>query len=218
MSSHHILRTADGLEVLVAGPVCIGRGEECQLRLDDPLISRLHARVWASGRRLFLTDEGSTNGTFLNETPVQGTVRLRPEDVVRVGSTRLYVLASGQAGRPALIVQRGGLWVPVVFLGTLLVLAACLAAVRFGGSIAARIFERLDPAASPSGVWEMLPEGGEPWLDSGGVIGGAADATAARPGSPPPDSTPGGCASRRAPLAAGSVLPGAAEGPPDRGT
>lgn len=61
------------LHALDAGPAVVGRGpgQGARVAVTDPSVSRAHARVemLASGR-LAVTDMGSTNGTFINDTPV----------------------------------------------------------------------------------------------------------------------------------------------------
>lgn len=48
------------------GPVFIGRELPAQLRIDDPRISRTHARIESAGTRWVAFDEASTNGLFLD--------------------------------------------------------------------------------------------------------------------------------------------------------
>ena len=48
------------------GPVFIGRELPAQLRIDDPRISRTHARIESTGAHWVAFDENSTNGVFLN--------------------------------------------------------------------------------------------------------------------------------------------------------
>jgi transcriptional regulator with XRE-family HTH domain len=48
------------------GPVFIGRELPAQLRIDDPRISRTHARIELAGVHWVVVDEASTNGVFLN--------------------------------------------------------------------------------------------------------------------------------------------------------
>ena len=48
------------------GPVFIGRELPAQLRIDDPRISRTHARIESAGAHWLVVDEASTNGVFLN--------------------------------------------------------------------------------------------------------------------------------------------------------
>ncbi len=56
-----------GSELLLERPrVRIGSGPECELRLTDPAVSRLHLELSATERGLLLRDLGSTNGTLLS--------------------------------------------------------------------------------------------------------------------------------------------------------
>ena len=48
------------------GPVFIGRELPAQLRIDDPRISRTHARIESAGAQWVAVDESSTNGVFLD--------------------------------------------------------------------------------------------------------------------------------------------------------
>jgi hypothetical protein len=66
-------------------PCLIGRHTGCDLHIPASQVSRRHARITKEGRKFFLTDLGSTNGTFIGErrlephVPVQliGTTRVR---------------------------------------------------------------------------------------------------------------------------------------------
>lgn len=46
------------------GPCTVGRGERVKVRLDDPGVSREHARVRVEAERLLVEDLGSTNGVI----------------------------------------------------------------------------------------------------------------------------------------------------------
>ena len=67
----------------------IGRGEDCDVRIDDPLASRRHAAVRREPWRYVLEDLGSRNGTLVNGEPVQGSHHLRHGDTVHVATTPL---------------------------------------------------------------------------------------------------------------------------------
>ena len=71
---------------LSAGVTIIGRGEGCQLILDDPLISRRHACFVVDDREITLKDLGSTNGVLVNGRRV-GRHILQDGDMVTVGKT-----------------------------------------------------------------------------------------------------------------------------------
>lgn len=65
----------------------VGRAAGCQVTLDDTYASQLHARVFARDGQLFVEDLGSTNGTYLNRSKVQGPQVMRRGDRLQVGNT-----------------------------------------------------------------------------------------------------------------------------------
>ena len=69
----------------------IGRSEDCDLVLDDPTISRRHARVTVSraGRRLVIGDLGSRNGTVVAGRAVTAPTRVPIRAAIRLGATCL---------------------------------------------------------------------------------------------------------------------------------
>jgi predicted component of type VI protein secretion system len=81
---------ADGGEVafaLVGSPLLIGRDEDADIRVDEPLVSRAHARIERRGDAYFVLDLGSTNLTRVNGEPVH-ECRLRDGDEVRFARAR----------------------------------------------------------------------------------------------------------------------------------
>jgi pSer/pThr/pTyr-binding forkhead associated (FHA) protein len=81
---------ADGQKprsVQLDGSTTIGRGVECELRLDDTYVSQQHARIFDRGDNWYVEDLGSTNGTFVNEQKLVAPAQLSPGDKVRVGTT-----------------------------------------------------------------------------------------------------------------------------------
>jgi len=69
----------------------IGRGDDCDLLLDDADISREHVQVVRRGTVALLRDAGSKNGVFLGETrvPAGRDVAWKPTWTVRLGKTVL---------------------------------------------------------------------------------------------------------------------------------
>ena len=92
------LRSPDGDIALPEGRFYVGRSRECQLFLDDPLVSRRHAVLFVDGGRVVLEDLGSRNGTLLNGERVLGTVELSAGDRVTIGVRQLE-LARGERQR-----------------------------------------------------------------------------------------------------------------------
>ena len=70
--------------------ILIGRSEQCDLMLPQQTVSRRHAQLFFREGRWIVVDLNSTNGTFLNERPVQRS-ELLPGDMVRLGAERLRV-------------------------------------------------------------------------------------------------------------------------------
>jgi len=69
------------------GDIVLGRGEEAEIRLEDPFASSRHARVYEQGNIMVIEDLGSTNGTYLNEELLQSARPLHPGDRVRIGDS-----------------------------------------------------------------------------------------------------------------------------------
>lgn len=69
------------------GRVSFGRGGDADYRFADDGLSRLHATVYREGERVWIVDENSSNGTFVNGAAVDpvGTP-LRNGDQIRIGS------------------------------------------------------------------------------------------------------------------------------------
>jgi pSer/pThr/pTyr-binding forkhead associated (FHA) protein len=83
----------------------IGRSKECWLQLlHDPELSRVHCTIRRQPDGSFaLTDEGSTNGTHLNEERVgSAPLSLHDGDRIRIGTTAL-VFRDQPFGRTTLI-------------------------------------------------------------------------------------------------------------------
>ncbi len=72
---------------LPLGTYLIGRGQNCNMRLDDPGISECHARLILTTSEAWLEDMGSSNGTSVNARPIVKATRLAKTDTVTLGST-----------------------------------------------------------------------------------------------------------------------------------
>ena len=78
---------SDGTEVPFAlrpQPMLVGRDEEADIRLDEPLVSRGHARIEGRGDGYVVLDLGSTNLTKVNGVVITESI-LRDGDEVRFG-------------------------------------------------------------------------------------------------------------------------------------
>jgi hypothetical protein len=67
--------------------VVLGRGDQAEIRLEDPFASSRHARIYRQGNILVVEDLRSTNGTYLNEELLETPRPLHPGDRVRIGDS-----------------------------------------------------------------------------------------------------------------------------------
>jgi len=78
----------------------IGRKPDNAIMITDPSASRLHAEFHYDpvADILQLSDLGSTNGTFVNRERIIKTIRLQPNDIIRIGGTTIEVsrIVTGQ--------------------------------------------------------------------------------------------------------------------------
>jgi pSer/pThr/pTyr-binding forkhead associated (FHA) protein len=70
---------------LPAQAATIGRAVECDVVIASKSVSRENTRIRRDGRRWFVDDLGSTNGTYLNDERVIGSLALRDGDSLKVG-------------------------------------------------------------------------------------------------------------------------------------
>ena len=71
-----------------AGPCNVGRNatQSKMAMTDDTALSSVHCSLMRKGNRLFIKDEKSTNGTFVNGVPISGQFELSQDDIVLIGS------------------------------------------------------------------------------------------------------------------------------------
>lgn len=80
---------AAGMKFPLIKEVCIiGRKEGNDICLQDPNISRIHARIEQGEQDYTVIDMGSTNGTFVNGRRVVKTT-VKPGDNIKLGKTEL---------------------------------------------------------------------------------------------------------------------------------
>ena len=68
-----------------------GRSPDCSLEVPDPNASRKHTHLVYDGTSLTAADNGSSNGTYVNDVRIVAPVLLKHGDVVRLGETRLRI-------------------------------------------------------------------------------------------------------------------------------
>lgn len=128
----------------------LGREVGNEVHIDDPAVSRQHARIILHNGAVWVQDAGSRNGVFVNGERVSDHKQVKPGDRVTVGThTFQVVLPGGATPRPPPVVTaeapappkpaRTGSLLPYVLGGMglvlvfgLLLVAAVVAAFAFG--------------------------------------------------------------------------------------
>ena len=73
------------------GTSVLGRGGDCSLHVDDPRLSRHHARFHFDGDSLAVEDAGSTNGVLVNGDRIAGLTGLKNGDDLVCGPCRFSI-------------------------------------------------------------------------------------------------------------------------------
>jgi hypothetical protein len=102
MPIRYWLRAANGQDYPITGPFRIGREPECQIQIDNNLVSRIHASIWIDHDHLLLRDERSRNGTQLNGEPMTpGEAHyLHHDDTLTIGGVTYTVVSDPPYPRP----------------------------------------------------------------------------------------------------------------------
>ncbi len=138
--------------VLAADRLVLGRGANCELRVDDSHVSLAHAELLCSSAQTTVRDLGSTNGTLVNGAKIAAAQALRHGDVLRFGTVEARFEEPDVAAAPT-----GG--VPGVGSGSPDLEAGIAAALR----------------AAPSGKHARPGAAGGPGASGGGPASGPFD-------------------------------------------
>lgn len=82
------------------GTHTIGRDSTNQVVIPDGDVSRTHASITVDAQGVWITDLGSSFGTFVNGQQVTQPVWLNPNDTIQIGSAAQMVFQSSSASPP----------------------------------------------------------------------------------------------------------------------
>ncbi len=82
---------------LAEGEFVVGRNASCQLSLDDPLVSRRHARLLIQPNAVLIEDLQSRNGVLVNGQRIHGLLPIDVGDRILIGTQELTLLASPES-------------------------------------------------------------------------------------------------------------------------
>src|SRR5690606_14961790 len=83
--------------VLDKNPIRIGRGADNHIVLEGDSVSRRHAHIERRADAWHVVDDGSTNGTYVNEEQIPKEALLNNSDRIKVGPTILKFLSGADA-------------------------------------------------------------------------------------------------------------------------
>ena len=79
--------------------IVVGHGEGCQIRLNLEGVSERHCALRSTADGLWVHDSGSETGTFVNNVRIAAETRLRPGDLLRLGTMEFQVAAETEDQR-----------------------------------------------------------------------------------------------------------------------
>lgn len=101
MDKKFVLRTSRGREYAIVNMTSIGRNADCMIRINHPVVSGHHASVWVVQDRLWLSDNNSTNGVFVNgeRIPAGQGYPLYNGDRIHLGDSPIEIEVFGGPSR-----------------------------------------------------------------------------------------------------------------------
>lgn len=125
-------------EVTSAG-LRIGRDAACEIHVQDPDVSRSHARIILHKGSVWVQDAGSRNGVFVNDKRVDDNKSIGPGDVINIGPHRFALEMVEHDEDPSVSVRLDALqepkkgWKLWPFAVVVLILGSGIGLVSLGG-------------------------------------------------------------------------------------
>lgn len=76
--------------------IVVGRDPSADIFLNDVTVSRAHAVIEVGGEKIRIVDDGSLNGTYVNDKLVT-EAELKSGDTVQIGRFQMVVVSAGGA-------------------------------------------------------------------------------------------------------------------------
>ena len=83
--------TNDFMIIPLSGENTIGRKPENDLVLNDTTVSGLHCTILTEEEKVFIRDENSTNGTYVNGNRIAEKTELHPSDKISLGKQEFNI-------------------------------------------------------------------------------------------------------------------------------
>ena len=100
LGRNHYLYSRSGLYAgqrlpIQMGETVIGRGTQVHLKLNDATVSRRHATIIRTARGVYIRDDESTLGTFVNGRRILNPTLLKAGDIIQIGSQQVFEYTKG---------------------------------------------------------------------------------------------------------------------------
>jgi pSer/pThr/pTyr-binding forkhead associated (FHA) protein len=80
------------LELVRDRPLTLGRGAQCDVLVRHDTVSRRHAEIRREGGACYVSDLGSSNGTWIDGRRVDAPQRIRRGDQILLGGCLVVVV------------------------------------------------------------------------------------------------------------------------------
>src|SRR6516165_9552127 len=80
---------------LTRSSMTVGRAADCDIQLNAPSVSSRHAVLLRVGEGWFLSDLGSSNGTFVNHQRIKQNIRLNSGDLIDLCGAQFHFVGGG---------------------------------------------------------------------------------------------------------------------------
>ncbi|MBL8910323.1 MAG: FHA domain-containing protein [Archangium sp.] len=77
----------------------IGRSVDCDVIIDEPTVSKRHAKLHWVGGNATIEDLGAANGVFVNSVRVKGHLPVKDNDLLALGTTHMFFMLVGTLRR-----------------------------------------------------------------------------------------------------------------------
>jgi len=92
MKKYRLIHHNSSIEI-PEGRFELGRSIECNLVLDDPSVSRIHATITVENGLIFLEDKRSRNGCLVNNNKINSKIQLYDGDRISIGHQSMRIIA-----------------------------------------------------------------------------------------------------------------------------
>lgn len=100
MKAKLLIRTANKEEIQVTlstkQQTTLGRSRKCSVPINDVRLSRIHCAVFFRDENFYIQDNGSTNGTYVNDHNIDSPTKLEHPTTITIGGSQIIYTENGQ--------------------------------------------------------------------------------------------------------------------------